>query len=336
MRKLLLLIVSTSLALLLAVMAACAAPAPTPAPEEEVHVMVGGSGPGGAFYPLACGLMTVINEHVPGMKATAIASGALANLRMMLKGEMFMQLWMNESSAAIYAGPTDMFDEAQPQIRWVSTAHGNWKFFVTLDPEIKTLYDIKGKKVAMGGPGTIDINYCETWLSAVGLERDVDYEGILLDGFDAAEALIDGRVDVKYASGGQSCPSVAEVDAMKNLYFIPFPEDKWDVILAAAEDAGLAQLRGSIPQDLYKGLTEDYETMVDLCGWFTYEDADEELIYKVTKGLWENVDMMSLVHPAGAEFSLEHVKVGMNLPIHPGALRYYKEIGVLTEDPFKG
>jgi TRAP transporter TAXI family solute receptor len=280
--------------------------------------------------------MTIINEHVPGVKATAIASGALANLRMMLAGEMLMQLWINASSGAIYAGPTDMFDEAQPQIRWVSTAHGTWLFFITLDPDIKTLYDIKGKKIAMGGPGTIDITYCETVLGAIGLERDVDYEGVLLDGFEAGDALMDGRVDVKYASGGMNTPSIAEVDAMKNTYFLPYPEDQWDAIMGAMKDAGLAQARGTIPQDQYNGLTEDYDTMVGLCGWFTYEAADEELIYKITKGLWENIDMMPLVHSAGAEFSLEHVKQGMDLPIHPGALRYYKEIGVLTEDPFKG
>ena len=328
-----LLAVSLAVVLVLSLVAACAAPTPTP--EEEVHVLVGGSGPGGGFYALACGLMTVINEKVPGVMATAIGSGSTANFRMMLRGEMLLSLYRLSRAEAVYSGESDLFEEAQPQVRWVAPAHGVWAFVVTLDSEIKTLQDLKGKSVAMGGPGSTDADFCEVLLNSVGLVKDVDYEGVLLDGYEAGEALIDGRVDVKYASGGQVCPSIAQVDAVKKLYFVQFPEDM-SSLLAEIAKAGFAQRQGSLPKELYRGLDEDYETLVVLCGFTTYADADEELIYKITKGLWENLDMMALVHPSGAEFSLKNVKAGFELPVHPGALRYYKEIGVLTEDPFKG
>jgi uncharacterized protein len=338
-KKQLMLIGSVCLTVVLALtlVVACAGPTPEAVPEEKIHVLVGGSGPGGAFYPLACGLMTIINEHVPGVRATAIASGAKANVRLMLTGEMLMAQWYAFSGSAIYAGPTDIMDEAQPQIRWVAPAHGSWMFFTTLDPEIKTLYDMKGKKIAMGGPGSSDVPRCAIILEAIGMKQDVDYKGILLDGFEAGDAMIDGQVDVVFCFGGMSTPSVAEVDAIKDQYFISPPEEDLDVILDALDNAGYKQSTGTIPKEIYNGLNEDYDTLMSMCAWFTTKDADEELIYQITKALWENIEIMKAVHEAGSEYSLESIPVeGMDVPCHPGALRYYQEIGVLTEDPFKG
>jgi len=315
----------------------CAAPAPAPAPEEEeIHVLIGGSGPGGAYYPLSCGLMTIINEHVPGMKATAIASGATANLRMMLEGEMFMCMWDVPGSAAIYQGPTPYFPEAQTQIRLIAPTHACYYLFATLDPEIKTWADIEGKKIAMGGPGTMDVDCCEAALVSMGLERDVDYTGLMLDGFEAAEALMDGRVDVMFAGGGLRLPCLLEVDAIKDIYFVRAPEDKWDQILIDQEEAGHAAVIMTVPKEIYRGLDKDYECFACVESFVTNSVQPEELVYKVTKALWENLEIMVLVHPSGAEIDFEKVKLGGNLPYHPGALRYYKEIGVLTEDPFKG
>lgn len=340
-KRLLTLLSSICLILVLAVlpfMAACAKPAPAPAPApEEVHIMVGGSGPGGAFYPLACGVMTVINEHVPGVMATAIGSGATENFRMVLRGEMFMCLWSNSGAADVYSGPTELIPEAHPDLRWMFPTHGTWSFLITLDPKVKSVRDLKGKRVAIGGPGTTDPIYGESFLSAAGqLEKDVDYKAILLDGFEAVEAMMDGRVDAVYTSGGAMTSAVAEVDAVKDVNFIRYTDEELDDIIAALEERGFKDIRGMVSKDIYKGLEDDYETLVHLCGFFALESADEEIVYKITKAVWENTDILALVHSAGAEMDLENVKKGMGLPCHPGALRYYKEIGVLTEDPFKG
>jgi hypothetical protein len=318
--------------------AACAAEEPAaPAQPARTDILIGGSGPGGAFYPLSCGVMTVVNENVPGVRATAIAVGATANFRQMLQGgEMAVALHEISFAEGAYRGGTEQFADANPQLRWLVTCHGNWSFFITLDSDIKTLYDVEGKSIAVGGPESADPPIAYSIFSSLGLEKDVDYKAVLLDGHEAVDAMIDGRVDVVFTTGGRSCPAVAEVDAAKTVYFLSFPEDKWDVMLADLEAGGIGQQRGMVPADLYNGLDSDYDTLVSLCALFTTENQDEDLIYKVTKAVWENMETIILAHPAGAEWSLDNVKQGMKIPIHPGALKYYQEIGVLTEDPFKG
>jgi len=318
--------------------AACASEEPAaPAQPARVDILVGGSGPGGSFYPLSCGVMTIVNENVPGVRATAIAVGATANFRQMLQGgDMVTTLHEVSFAEGAYRGGTEQFPDANPQLRWMVTAHGNWSFFITLDSDIKTLSDVEGKSIAVGGPESADPDIAYSIFSSLGLEKDVDYEAVLLDGHEAVDGMIDGRVDVVFTTGGISTPAVAEVDAAKTVYFLKFPEDKWDAIMADLETGGIGQQRGTVPADLYNGLDQDYDTFVSLCALFTVETQDEELIYKVTKAVWENQDTLTLAHPAGAEWSLENVKTGMRIPIHPGALKYYQEIGVLTEDPFKG
>ncbi len=318
--------------------AACAPKEPAaPAAPERVDILIGGSGPGGAFYPLSCGVMTVINEHVSGVRATAIAVGATANFRQMLQGgEMAIALHEISFAEGAYRGGTEQFPDPNPQLRWLVTCHGNWSFFITLDPDIKTLYDVEGKSIAVGGPESADPPIAYSIFSSLGMEKDVDYKAVLLDGHEAVDAMIDGRVDAVFTTGGKSCPAVAEVDAAKTVYFLGFPEDKWDAIMADLEAGGIGQQLGTIQADLYNGLDEDYDTLVSLCALFTVESQSEDLIYEVTKAVWENQETIILAHPAGAEWSLDNVKQGMRIPIHPGALRYYQEIGVLTEDPFKG
>ena len=333
-----LLFLSLILALLaLPITAACAKPASTPAQPERIDILIGGSGPGGSFYPLSCGVMTIVNENVPGVRATAIAVGATANFRQMLEGgDMFTALHEISFAEGAYRGGTEQFPDPNPQLRWMVTAHGNWSFFITLDSNIKDLSDIEGKSIAVGGPDSADPDIAYSIFNSLGLEKNVDYEAVLLDGHEAVDGMIDGRVDVVFTTGGISTPAVAEVDATKTVYFISYPADKWDAMQADLEAGGIGQQRGTIPQDLYNGLDKDYETLVSLCALFTVETQDEELVYKVTKAIWENLDTLALAHPAGAEWSLENVKTGMGIPIHPGALRYYKEIGVLTTDPFTG
>jgi len=318
--------------------AACASAEPAaPAQPARVDILIGGSGPGGAFYPLSCGVMTAVNENVPGVRATAIAVGATANFRQMLQGgEMAIALHEISFAEGAYRGGTEQFEEANPQLRWLVTCHGNWSFFITLDPDIKTLYDVEGKSIAVGGPESADPPIAYSIFSSLGLEKDVDYKAVLLDGHEAVDAMIDGRVDIVFTTGGRSCPAVAEVDAAKTVYFLSFPEDKWDAIMADLEAGGIGQQRGMVPADLYNGLDSDYDTLVSLCALFTTENQGEDLIYKVTKAVWENMETIILAHPAGAEWSLDNAKQGMKIPVHPGALKYYQEIGVLTEDPFKG
>jgi len=220
-------------------------------------------------------------------------------------------------------------------LQLLGPGHATWAYWVTLDPEIKTLWDIEGKKITIGGAGTPDPEKSTAVLGGLGWTQDVDFTGLLLDGHDAADALIEGRADAMYVSGSMLCDSIAVADILRDIYFIKYPEDMWDEMDAAKEAKGLGTQHGTVPAalGLYRGLKEDYETYSGSTDCFVNRLADEEIVYKVTKALWEHTETLVLIHPVGKEYNIENVKKYVasdySMPIHPGALRYYKEVGIL-------
>lgn len=337
-KKLLMLLGSVCLALVLAIplVASCAGPAPTPTPEAEKVILIGGGGVGGTFYPLACGIMTIFNDNVPGVRATALATGgSVVNIRMVDTGELLMGMAGGGRDSRAYHGGTETFPDPL-KLNHICPMVTYFSMFMTLDPEIKSLYDIKGKRVAMGEPGANTPIRCEIMLKAVGLEKDVDYKGIMLGENEAAEALIDGRADVFFNTATKAGASVVLVTTTKNVSFIPLPEEKMDALEAALKAELNEGLRGTLPKGTYKGLDEDYPTFSTLTSLFTGSWADEDLIYTLVKAMWENIETLGEIHAAGKEFDINDVKMNVGYPKHPGALKYYKEVGVLTEDPYQG
>lgn len=331
--------VCLALMLALPLVAGCAAPqpTPTPAPKEEVEILIAGGKVGGTYYPLAVGYMTIFNQFVPGVRAIALSVGSSSvHIQMVDSGEMFMGMAPQSKAAEAYHGGTEAWPNPM-KINWVSSTYGSWSHFSTLDKNIKTLYDLKGKKVALGDPGGATPFVGEAILKGIGFEKDVDYTGIMLGEGEAAEALKDGRVDVMFTASSKMGAAVVELTTVKDVYFIPIPEDKMDAIAVQLEEYGVKRPRGVLPAGTFRGMDEDYPTFVTPSCILVRPDADEELVYAFTKALWEHIDVMGEIHSVGKEFDINDVKTTeFGLPLHPGALKYYKEAGVLTEDPYKG
>lgn len=329
-------LIVVSLALTLAVLpllAACAAEGPGEEPLTEI--LIGGGGVGGTFYPMSVGLMTILNDNMPGVRATALATGgSLSNIRQVDAGEIDIGFGTASKAAAAYKGGGDW--ERPHKIKLISSMFGAWSFWLTLDKNIKTLYDVEGKRVAIGEPGATTALIGEAILKGVGFEKNVDYDAIELGEHEASEAILDGRVDVIFTSGSKSTASIIELTTARDVYFIPFPLDKADVISGFLEEAGAGRPMGTLSAGTYEGMDEEYKTFVAPMSMFMHTDADEEFVYTIVKTLWEDIETLGKVHPAGYEFDTNDLKLNFGYPLHPGALRYYKEVGALTEDPYKG
>jgi len=335
-RKKLLKVLLVSLAFVLVAIPLLAACAGAPQEKPENEFLVAGCGVGSTNYPMAVGLMTVINETIPGYRATAIASGCtLENIRTIDAGEVLMGTGSSVPTAAAYYGGTEKFPDPM-NINFLLVTWGAYLSVMTLDPDIKTFDDIRGKKVALGEPGATTPIITESVLKGAGLVRDVDYQGSMIGESEAAEALIDGRVDVFATSGSSAQIAIVQLTQTKKVYFIPFPLDKMDAIATELKTAGVGRPPFTLPAGTYKGLEEDYPTFATTNCFMVNADAAEDLVYTVVKALWENIEIMEKIHPACKELIIENVKKDPGFPMHPGALRYYKEVGVLTEDPHKG
>lgn len=314
--------------------AACAPEEVTP-PPKLVEVLIGCAGVGGTTYALAAGMMGIFNEKVPGVRATAISTGgSAANIRMVDSGEMLMGLASASLSSQAYKG-TGKFDRPH-KVNLFSSAYLTSCYFMTLDPKIKTLYDLRGKRVALGEQGAATPLIGKALLEGLGIGEPADYQPVWLGEREANEALIDGRADVMFQTGSPGKSTIVEITTIRDVYFIPFPEEEMDAMHASMVEVESGAVRTVIPKGLWRGLDEDYPSFSVACVVIISPEADEDLVYELVKAQWENVDILGKIHAVGKAYDIQHVKLDFGLPLHPGALRYYIEAEVLTEDPFKG
>ena len=145
----------------------------------------------------------------------------------------------------------------------------------------------------------------------------------------AVDMLGDGSIDAAFLGGAVPTGAVTQACSTYDIRFLPFEEETRQ---ALAADYPFFQL-ATIPADAYSDLTEDYPGLnVGSMHLITSSDADEELVYEITKTLWENRQSVADKHPAGRAINEANVARYTGTPFHPGAERYYREIGVWPED----
>jgi hypothetical protein len=283
---------------------------------------------------MTVGLMTLINKYIEGVRATAISvGGQMPIIRQLDSGDMLFGIATAAKIAEAYEGGGPSFENPM-KINVVSSTYGTWAYMMTLDKNIKTLYDLKGKRVTLGKPGQGTTLVGEAVLKGIGLEKDADYTGIMVPGKEGAEALIDGTVDAVFITGSKAQADVLLLTSTKDVYFIPFPEDKMDAMAGFMGEFGVSRPIAVLPANTYRGQVEPYKTFVTPSSFIVQEGADIDFVYEVTKVLWENIEELGKIHEAGKEFNLDDLKLNFGAPYHPGAFKYYKEIGALAEDPF--
>ncbi|MBE0558057.1 MAG: TAXI family TRAP transporter solute-binding subunit, partial [Proteobacteria bacterium] len=200
------------------------------------------------------------------------------------------------------------------------------------DSGIKSLKDIKGKKLIPGDRGSGTEVDTLNILTGMGLTYK-DFGGVDWLGFSgAAQRLQDKQADVTFTTAGWPTAAITEL-AMST-----------DVILVPIEDAMITKLtkmfpfysKVVIPKDTYKGMKKDVATITTMAQWVVDGQVPEELVYQLTKALWEKskdgmsgADVMAKAHAKGRDVQLKTALKGMAIPLHPGAIRYYKEVKLI-------
>ena len=197
---------------------------------------------------------------------------------------------------------------------------------VTMDPEIKSVADLKGKKVSIGAAGSgVYFNAMDV-LAAAGLtEADIipQYQSF----GDSADALKDRKIDAAFIVAGAPTPAIQELCTSATAYLVPIDGDIADKLMAASP----YYTSYKIPAGTYNGQTTDVTTVTVKATLIVSTDADEEAVYNVTKAIFDNIDTITAAHAKGAELSLENATDGMTAPFHAGAAKYFKEKGIDVE-----
>ncbi len=315
------------LAIVAILVAGCAEKEAKPAEKaEKYHITILTGGASGTYYPIGGAMAKIINKYVKGVEATAVTSGAsVANARKLGDKEAELALLQNDIAYYAYNG-IEMFKEKPVRnIRGIATLYPEVIQIVTLkDSGIKTIYDLKGRRVAVGAPGSGTAVDAMQILNAAGINEsntDIRY----LNFKEVADALKDGTIDAGFIVAGIPTAAVTDIAAVRDIYIVEIPDE----IYQKLHEKYKFYIQYTIPAGSYKGLDKDVKSVAVLAMLATREDIPEDIIYNITKAIFEHTDELVAAHERAKDITLQTALDGMSIPLHPGAEKYYKEVGLI-------
>ena len=200
---------------------------------------------------------------------------------------------------------------------------------VRADSAIRSLHDLKGKRVALGEPESGTLADARMVLEAAGL-TECDLKAQYLRLSEAADGLAQGSIDAFFVMGGYPVPAITDVAASVPIRLLPIAPETTERLLQKFPFFST----DVIPAGAYPGFDQDVPTLSTRALWATRAELDETLVYAITKSLWSKAtqQLLDSTHPAGRRIRLATALDGLAIPLHPGAARYYREIGVKIPD----
>ena len=298
------------------------------APEISVKaVNIATASMGGAYYPLGVGVSEIFAKVFPGLEARVeVTGGTVENPGLVNAGDCEIGIANTDMALFAYEGQTP-FEEPYPNLRgWIGGVAGGVVHYCVLESSgIKTLEDLIGKKIAVGPQGNSTSLFLEKVLTVMGYSWD-DIQPSYLGFSDGVQALIDGKVDMAIVSAYPPVSAVQELAASgKAFNLIPFDDE----FRAKFLEAYPYYKEFTVSKDIY-GLSEDVTTVSTENMFMINADLDDDTVYLMTKAVMENLDMLKTAATSAGTITTENAPE-TGIPLHPGAERYYREIGALGE-----
>lgn len=289
---------------------------------ERLSIATGGTS--GVYYPLGGAFANILNDKVSGVTATAESTGAsLENVNLLNNGDVDFALIQNDISHYAFNG-IEMFSDkdAMKNIRAVASLYPETiQIVANTSANIKTVEDLKGKKVAVGAPGSgVEVNARQI-LAAHGLSYD-DLQPDFLSFGEAADGIKDGRIDAAFLTAGTPTAAVTDLSTTHSINLVPITTEKAQGLINQFP----FYFETVIPAGTYRNQDEEISTLAVMAMLTVNANLSDDLVYNATKAFFENLDTLAAAHKRGEDISLEGAKYGISLEIHPGAQRYYDEV----------
>ena len=295
------------------------------APSRQ-FLSMGTAPPGGAFFVVGSALAEVVNETGAdlGYNVTAEAtSGSQENIRRLASGELDFAL-SNAAITYFAVRGSEGWDRAY-DVQSIMTLAPNVALFVTqAGSGIDTIDDLRGRRVTVGPAGAGFEYFVGPLLGAHGVTYD-DFSPLNATQQAAVDMLTDGSADATFLGGAVPTASITQAAASLELTFIPFGATEKQQLV----DEYLFFRPATIPAETYRGQAEPFEGLdVGSMHFITSASAPDDLIYNVTKLLYENQPLVVEKHAAGRAINANNVVRDTGTEFHPGAIRYYREAGI--------
>lgn len=289
------------------------------APKQFINIASGGTT--GTYFPIGGGFAEIWNKNIPGVSATVQSTAAsIANINLLREGKVEAAICQND--AAYYANNGLLEIDKYDSIRGIATLYSEPYQFITLDKNIKSVADLKGKKISMGNIGSLARENNRSIFELEGIDIEKDVQSYYLSFAEAGGNLKDGVIDAFSDFVGLPVAAIQDVATQHQIYFIPVDGELRDKLIEKYP----FYTKYTIPANTYKGQTEPVETIAVRSILVVDERMSEDLVYNMTKSIFENLDRVAASHAAGVNIKAETALNGMSVPLHSGAQKYFDEI----------
>ncbi len=292
---------------------------------SSIEINVGTGGSTGTYYGF-CNVISSLLKEKTGASLMIQSSGASkANILDIDDGIVDMAIVQNDVMDYAYNG-TSLFADigAVDSFSTLGAAYAEvCQIVARADSGITSVADLKGKKVSVGDSGSgVEFN-AQQILGAYDITfEDIDKQNLSFQA--SADALKDGKIDAFFCTAG--APTVAITDLSTTTGTVLVGIDAEHIAKLQADYGFYAEY--VVPAGTYNGIDADVTTVAVKATFIVSNDLDEETVYQLTKAIYENKDEYS--HEKATEMSLEYAVSSISVPFHPGAERYYKEVGAIS------
>ncbi len=293
-------------------------------PPMFVTILTGNTS--GVYYPLGVGLSQLFRTAIPEANVSVQATAASAeNLHLLEAERGELAFTLGDVLADAWEGNADAgFKTPLRTIRSVAAIYPNYvQIVASLDSGVRTLADLKGRRISVGAPGSGTELNARAIMKAAGLSY-ADFSKVEYLSFSESVELIKNRqLDITLQSAGLGVASLRDLAASVRIVVVPIPADVVKKVGRPVYQPAV------IPAGTYDGQNEAVETAAIQNVLVTHDNVPESVIYRMTKAMFENLDRLAAAHVAAKGISRENALRNLPVPLHPGAAAYYKEAGLL-------
>jgi TRAP transporter TAXI family solute receptor len=292
--------------------------------QQFVNVLTGGTS--GVYYPLGVAIGKIFSDKLPNVKTQVQATKAsVENLILLQQGRGEIAFALGDSLKAAWDGEEEAgFKTKLTKLRTIGAIYPNYiQIVATADSGIKTLADLKGKSLSVGAPKSGTELNSRAILAAAGLSYKDLGKVEYLPFAESVDLMKNRQLDATLQSAGLGVASLKDLSTSIDITVVSVPKEVVDKI-------GPPFTAVKIPANTYTGQEKDVPTAAVINYLVTSTAVSDDLAYQMTKLIFESLPELANAHVAGKDIKLETAATGSPIPLHPGAIRYYKEKGLLN------
>jgi uncharacterized protein len=310
---------------LIAAAAAVAVILSAPAAHAQAFINVLTGGTSGVYYPLGVAIGKIYSDKIPGVKTQVQATKAsVENLILLQQGRGEIAFTLGDSLKAAWEGDEEAgFKSKLDKLRTIGAIYPNYiQIVATAESGIKTLADLKGKSISVGAPKSGTELNSRAILAAAGLSYKDMGKIEYLPFAESVDLMKNRQLNATLQSAGLGVASLKDLSTSSEINVVAVPKEVVDKIGPPFKSV-------MIPANTYTGQDKDVPTAAVVNYLVTSSTVSDDLAYQMTRLIFESLPELANAHASGREIKLENAAAAGPVPLHPGAIRYYKEKGLI-------